>query len=474
MKKQKNISIRSLHEGLLNGEFTATNLVVDFFKKIKKDDKKINAFISLCEERALIKAGEVDEQIKNKVKINLLAGIPVAIKDNLLVEGLKCTAGSKMLTNYVAPYSATVIERLEKAGAIIIGKTNMDEFAMGSSGETSNFGTTKNPLDQKKVPGGSSSGSAAAVAADMAVFALGSDTGGSIRQPASFCGLVGLKPTYGRVSRHGLIALSSSFDQIGPLTRSVEDSAIVFENIAGPDNFDSTLADEDVSVLSHLGASLKGQTVGIPKEFFVAGMDEEIKKKTEETIENLKSLGLKIKEISLPLSKYSLAIYYILMTAELSSNLSRFDGVRYGFRADNETLLEMYEKTRAMGFGDEVKRRIILGTFVLSSGYVDAYYRKAQKVRELIRAEFKNAFKEVDYIITPTSPCLPFNLGEKFNDPLTMYLSDIYTVSANVVGIPALSMPIGEIKNLPVGLQIMGDFYHEKEILNLASQIEKI
>jgi len=473
MKIPQNCSIKNLHRGLLNGDFTSVELTEEYLKKIKKDDQKLNAFISLNEDEALSVASLVDEKIKTKQKIGWLSGLPMAIKDIILVEGLKCTAGSKMLEHYIAPYSATVVEKLKKQNAIILGKTNLDEFAMGSSGENSAFGATKNPFDDKKVPGGSSSGSACAVAADLAVYALGSDTGGSIRQPAAFCGLVGLKPTYGRVSRHGLIALASSFDQIGPLTKKVEDAAIVFENIAGVDDFDSTIIDKESEVLSFLGSSLKNKIIGLPSEFFNEGLDPEIKKMVLAQVEKLKDFGLKIKNINLPFSKYSLAIYYILMTAELSSNLARFDGVRYGFRAENETLNEMYEKTRALGFGDEVKRRMILGTFVLSSGYHDAYYKKAQKVRQLIKDEFKKAFGEVDFIITPTSPFLPFGFGEKSADPLAMYLSDIYTVPANVAGIPALSMPIGEIKKLPVGLQILGADFHEKEILNLAWQMEK-
>ncbi len=472
MIKKDNNTIENLHRQLVNGEISAVELTKDYFSKIKKAEQQLNCFISLNEDEAIIKASEIDQKIKSGQKIGWLAGIPMAVKDNMLVEGLKCTAGSKMLNNYFATYSATVVEKVIEQGAIILGKTNMDEFAMGSSGETSFFGSAKNPFDLDRVPGGSSSGSASCVAGDLAVYSLGSDTGGSIRQPASFCGLVGLKPTYGRVSRHGLISLASSFDQIGPLTKNVRDCACVFEVISGSDGFDATSLKENNEVLNHLGADLKGKTIGLPKEFFIEGMDDRIVKKVQEVTEKIKSLGLNIKEISLPLSKYSLAVYYILMTAEMSSNLARFDGVRYGFQSEHSTLREMYQKSRSEGFGDEVKRRIILGTYVLSSGYYDAYYKKAEKVRNLIRQEFKEAFDYVDFIITPTSPCLPFKIGEKFNDPLTMYLSDIFTVSANVAGIPALSMPIGQVEGLPVGLQILGKDFSEKEILNLAFQLE--
>ena len=467
------LTIEEAHKGLVNKDFSSLELTKSCFDEIRRKDDKINAFITLTEDNAYRTAEKIDKKIAGKKKINILEGIPVAIKDNILVEGVKSTAGSKILANYVATYNATVIEKLNQEGAVILGKTNMDEFAMGSSGETSNFGTTKNPHDLKKVPGGSSSGSAAAVAANETIFALGSDTGGSVRQPASFCGIVGFKPSYGRVSRHGLMAMASSLDQIGTLTKNVKDSAYVFENIAGIDKFDSTTVKDKANALDSLNKSIKGLRVGVPKEYFVKGMNEEVEKSVRDTIKKLEKLGAEIIETSLPMSKYSLAIYYILMPAEVSSNLARYDGVRYGYRAEAGNLLEMYLKTRNQGFGDEVRRRIILGTYVLSSGYYDAYYRKAGEIRRLIKEDFDRVFNDVDCLITPTSPTTAFNLAEKFDNPMTMYLADIFTVSVNVAGLPAISLPCGKADGLPIGVQIIGPYFGEDRMFNLAYQLEQ-
>ena len=402
-----------------------------------------------------------------------MEGIPVGIKDNILIEGMKATAGSKMLSHYVAPYNAGVINKLEKAGAIFVGKTNMDEFAMGSSGETSYFGPTKNPCNLKKVPGGSSSGSASAVASHEVFYALGSDTGGSVRLPASFTGTVGLKPTYGRVSRHGLMSMASSFDQIGILAKTVRDAAYVFEHIAGRDEFDATSVDKNSVVVDKLGKGLNGLKIGIPQEYFVKGMDVDVEKTVKKAISKLTDLGAEVKPVNLPLTEYALSVYYILQTAEVSSNLARYDGVRYGFRAEAGNLAEMYLKTRKQGFAEEVKRRIFLGTYVLSSGYQDEYYKQAQKARRLIKQDFETVFKDVDCLVTPTAPSTAFDLGEKFDDPLTMYLADIFTVSANVAGLPAISIPCGLVDDLPVGLQLMGSYYDEATMLDVAANLEQ-
>jgi aspartyl-tRNA(Asn)/glutamyl-tRNA(Gln) amidotransferase subunit A len=464
------LTIKQAHHGLENKDFTCLEMVDGFLRRIKKQHKKINAFITVDENGALAAAEAVDAKIRHGESLGLLEGIPLAIKDNILVEGMKATAGSKMLEHYVAPYNATVIEKLKSCGVIILGKTNMDEFAMGGSGETSYFGPTKNPRNTKMVPGGSSSGSAAAVADFQCIAALGSDTGGSVRQPASFCGVVGLKPTYGRVPRHGLMAMASSFDQIGPICRSVEDARILFETIAGADSFDSTAVDSPLK-----RSTRKSEiTIGVPREYFVKGMNEEVEQKIKEAIAVTKEAGYTIKEISLPHAELALAVYYILMPAEVSSNLARFDGVKYGFRAEAGNLLEQYLRTRSIGFGAEVKRRIMLGTFVLSSGYQDAYYKKAQKVRRLIKNDFDAAFKEVDAILTPTAPTAAFKLGEKFNDPLTMYLADIFTVSANVAGLPAISVPVGKTaKGLPIGAQLLANYFNEDLLLKIAENFEK-
>jgi aspartyl-tRNA(Asn)/glutamyl-tRNA(Gln) amidotransferase subunit A len=457
-------------------------------------------------------AEDVDTKIKKGEKMDILAGIPCAIKDNICVKGIRATAGSKILDSYIAPYDATVVKKIKEAGAVILGKTNLDEFAMGSSTENSAYQPTRNPKDTQRVPGGSSGGSAAAVAGNFAVWALGSDTGGSIRQPAAFCGVVGLKPTYGRVSRHGLIAMASSLDQIGPFGKTVEDAAIVFSAIAGHDPLDATSAESagknyedyligEMGVMGERGVKGTGRgiKIGIPKEY-MEGLDNGIRKVFDEAVEKFRKLGAEILEINLPHSQYALAAYYIIMTGEVSSNLARFDGVKYGFRADDKAdtyadrkadlsglernLLETYLDTRRYGLGEEVKRRIMLGTYALSAGYYDAYYKKAQKVRALIRKDFEEAFKKVDLIFSPTAPEVAFKFGEKTEDPLKMYLSDIYTVTANLAGVPAISFPIGIANtdkadkadradmSLPVGGQLMGKWFDEENMLNAAYTYE--
>ena len=478
--------IREIHENLKNGKITASELTQNYFKNIKEKDGEISAYLTLNQEGALKTAEEVDKKIKKGEEIDLLSGIPMALKDNMCAKGLRTTAGSKILDNYVAPFDATVVEKIKKEQAVILGKVNMDEFAMGASTENSAYQKTKNPFDLSRVPGGSSGGSAAAVAGDMAVYALGSDTGGSIRQPASFCGVVGLKPTYGRVSRHGLIAMASSLDQIGPITHNVEDAAIVLSRIAGRDKKDATSAQSGGKFYEdYLQGEIEGMKIGVPKEYFADGLDEEIKKISFEALEKFKSLGAELVEINIPHSEYALPIYYIIVPSEVSSNLARFDGIRYGLSVDDEkeskigngNLLETYLDTREIGFGDEVKRRIMLGTYALSAGYYDAYYKKAQKARRLLRQDFEKAFGQVDVIFSPTAPEVAFKLGEKTLDPLQMYLSDIYTVTANLIGSPAISFPIGKINkdgiNLPVGGQLMGKWFGEEELLNAAYTFEK-
>jgi aspartyl-tRNA(Asn)/glutamyl-tRNA(Gln) amidotransferase subunit A len=471
-----NLTIKKTQEGLLNKKFSAVELVKEYFKKIKKG-KNFNAFLNLNETGALAEAKNVDIKITKSEKLGLPSGIPIAVKDNILVKDIVCTSGSKILENYVAPYDATVIKKLKEAGAIILGKTNMDEFAMGSSTENSAFGPTKNPRDLKRVPGGSSGGSAAAVAADLCVAALGSDTGGSVRQPASFCGVVGFKPTYGAVSRYGLAAMASSLDQIGPIAKTVEDAEIIFNAIRGKDKLDSaSVSDERIKIITKKFSkkkNLKDIKIGIPKEYFIRGMDSEVEKKVKEKIKELEKAGAKIKEVSLPHAEYALAAYYIIMPAEVSANLARYDGIRYGVSEKKaKNLLETYLKTRAKNFGDEPKRRIMLGTYVLSSGYYDAYYLQAQKMRTLIQDDFKKVFSEVDCLITPTCPTTAFKIGENIDDPLTMYLNDIFTVSANVAGVPAISLPCGEAHGLPVGIQVMGEWFGEEVVFKVAKEIE--
>jgi len=455
---------------------TATALAESCYARIERDDPKIGAFLTRSKERALAKADEVDQRAKRGNELPALAGVPVAIKDVLVTEGTRTTAGSKILGNYIPPYDATVVKRLDAAGAVMLGKTNCDEFAMGSSNENSAWKPVHNPRDLSRVPGGSSGGSAAAVAADMAVVSLGSDTGGSIRQPAALCGVVGLKPTYGRVSRYGLIAFASSLDHVGPFGKCVKDVAAVLQVIAGRDAMDSTSAEVAVpDYLADLEKPVRGLKVGVAKEYFGEGLDREVRAAVESAIQKLASLGCEIVEVSLPHTKYAIPAYYIIATAEASANLARFDGVRYGFRAQGvKSLSEMYRRTRDQGFGTEVKRRIMLGTYALSAGYYDAYYLKAQQVRTLLAQDFEEAFRKVDAIVTPTSPTAAFKIGEKVDDPLAMYLADIYTVTANLAGVPGISVPCGETKErLPIGLQILGRHFDESTVMRVGYAYEQ-
>jgi len=471
------MSLSQLHNGLKNKEFSSVEITKAFLQKIEDLNSKINAFITVCAEDAINQAKIADEKIK-KGNIEFLTGIPLGIKDLICTKGIKTTCGSKILSNYLPPYNATVYEKLLEQNAVLIGKNNMDEFAMGSSNETSFFGPVKNPHDFDRVPGGSSGGSAAAVASKMCPASLGSDTGGSIRQPASFCGVVGLKPTYGRVSRYGLVAFASSLDQIGPITQTVEDAAILLQVISGYDEKDSTSVNVPVPdyVSSLENTNLKGLKIGVPEEYFIDGIHEDVKASVEKCISILKDEGAEIINVSLPHTEYAVAVYYILATAEASSNLARYDGVKYGFRANEyEDLIDMYKKTRAEGFGDEVKRRIMLGTYALSSGYYDAYYLKASKVRNLIRQDFIDAFKKVDLLISPVSPTTAFKIGEKIDNPLEMYLNDIFTIPVNLAGICGISIPCGNDKNnLPIGVQIMGNYFEEEKVLNCAYILEKL
>lgn len=461
-------TIKEIRKDLDSKKYSSEELTQEYLNRIKEKDPEIHAYLEVFEKEALEQAKLADERIK-KGDIDILTGIPCAIKDNILIKGKKCTAGSKMLENYTASYNAFVIEKLKKQGAVFLGKTNLDEFAMGSSTENSYFGVTRNPHDLDRVPGGSSGGSAAAVAADMCVFALGSDTGGSIRQPASFCGVVGLKPTYGTVSRNGLIAFASSLDQIGPFAKSVEDAKILYDVLKEKDFKDST--NIEVKEKSEQ-FDVKKIKLGVPKEYFGVGLDKEVEEAIKKTIEKYKEKGVEIVEISLPHSKYALACYYIIAPAEASANLARFDGIRYGFKAEGENIDDIYSNTRTQGFGEEVKRRIMLGTYTLSSGYYDAYYKKALKVRSLIKKDFEEAFEKVDAILGPVSPILPFKIGEKTDDPLSMYLADIYTTPINLAGVPAISVPTFESKQgLPIGLHIIAPHFEESKLLNIANLI---
>ncbi len=469
-----NFTISEARSAIDKGEISPTELTNAVFNRIETVEKKIKAYVTLLKENALTQAKQAEDRIKNGLKQTLL-GIPIAIKDNMCTKGIRTTCSSKILENFIPPYESTVTQKLKEQGYILIGKTNLDEFAMGSSTENSFFGHTGNPWNTTRIPGGSSGGSAAATSADECIAALGSDTGGSIRQPAALCGVVGLKPTYGRVSRYGLVAFASSLDQIGPITKNVRDSAILMNIISGHDPYDSTSAPLSVpDFTSVLGQDIKGIKIGVPKEYFIEGMDKEVENAVREAIKKLESLGAIPVEISLPHSEYALATYYILATSEASSNLARYDGVKYGFRAEGKDLLDMYMKTRAAGFGAEVKRRIILGTYALSSGYYEAYYRKAQQVRTLIKQDFEQAFEIVDVIITPTSPTPAFKVGEKTADPLQMYLSDIFTLSLNLAGVPGISMPCGFTSDkLPVGLQIIGKHFDEAAIFKVSYAYEQ-
>ena len=470
------LTIDAARSAVQDRKVTATTLAEEFYTEIQKDDPRIGSYLILSKDRALEQAGRMDQLVSRGEKLPPLGGVPIGIKDVLTTRGVRTTAGSKILGNYIPRCDCTAVSRLEAAGAVFLGKTNCDEFAMGSSNENSAWHPVRNPRDPSRVPGGSSGGSAAAVAADMAVVALGSDTGGSIRQPASFCGVVGLMPTYGRVSRYGLVAFASSLDHIGPITKTVKDAAIVLRTIAGHDSMDSTSADLPVpDYVAELEKPVQGLKIGVAKEYLGEGLDREVRYAVEAAIQKLESLGCKIVEISLPHTKYAIPTYYIVATAEASSNLARFDGVRYGYRArDARTLSEMYRRTRDEGFGAEVKRRIMLGTYALSAGYYDAYYLKAQKVRTLIARDFEEAFSKVDAIVTPTCPTAAFKLGEKAENPLAMYLADIYTVTADLAGIPGISIPCGQTReNLPIGLQILGRHFDEATVLRVAHAYEQ-
>ena len=469
------LSIDGIRNALVEERITATGLAGDFYDRIKKDDPEIGAFLTLCEERALAQAAHIDGLIAEGKPLPPLAGVPIAIKDVMVTRGVRTTAGSKILDNFIPPYDCTAVARLEAEGAVILGKLNCDEFAMGSSTENSAYYPVHNPRDKSRVPGGSSGGSAAAVAAEMSVATLGSDTGGSIRQPASFCGVVGLKPTYGRVSRYGLIAFASSLDHIGPFANTVKDAALMLRTIAGRDPMDATSADLPVpDYVAELDTPIKGLRIGVAKEYFGSGLDPEVRAAVEAAIQKLAELGCEIVSVSLPHTEYAIPAYYIVATAEASANLARFDGVRYGFRAKSNTLSEMYRKTRDAGFGMEVKRRIMLGTYALSAGYYDAYYLKAQKVRTLLARDFDEAFKKVDVIAAPTAPTPAFKLGEKVDDPLAMYLADIYTVTANLAGIPGISVPCGENhEKLPIGLQLLARHFDEATMLRVAHAYEQ-
>ncbi|HXX74352.1 MAG TPA: Asp-tRNA(Asn)/Glu-tRNA(Gln) amidotransferase subunit GatA [Nitrospiraceae bacterium] len=471
------LTLSELQKKFIAGEITTSEIVRAYFLRIGQTEHKVKAYVSQTKETAVIQARALDEALKGWRKTLPMMGMPLAIKDNICTEGVPTTCASRMLGNFVPPYDATVIKKLHDQGYILLGKTNLDEFAMGSSTENSAFGSSRNPWNLHYVPGGSSGGSAAAVAADECAAALGSDTGGSIRQPAAFCGVVGLKPTYGRVSRYGLVAFASSLDQIGPITKDVTDAALLLGVIAGHDPLDSTSA--DVPVPDYLKAlkknDLRKLKVGVPVEFFTEGLDPEVEQSVRAAIEELKNLGGEVVEIRLPRTDAAVATYYVIATAEASSNLARFEGVRFGLRAkETKDLLDLYMKTRQEGFGPEVKRRIMLGTYALSAGYYDAYYGKAQAVRTLIRQDFDAAFKEVDVIATPVTPTPAFKLGEKIEDPLQMYLSDIYTISVNLAGLPAISVPCGFSQaGLPIGLQLIGRAFEEDTILRAAHAYEQ-
>jgi len=470
-----NMTAFELSKQLEDKKISSQELTSAVFDRIEAVEDKVEAYVTLNKENALTQAKQIDEKRANGEALSPLAGIPVGIKDNICTKGLLTTCSSKMLENFVPPYNATVMDKLEKEGIVVTGKLNMDEFAMGSSTENSYFKKTKNPIDLTRVPGGSSGGSAAAVAAGEAIVALGSDTGGSIRQPASFCGVVGLKPTYGSVSRFGLVAFASSLDQIGPIGRSVKDVAMLYSAICGQDKMDATSVYRSYpNFVDALGKGVKGLTIGIPKEYFGAGIDPEVKSAVMAAAKLYEQNGATVKEISLPSTDYALNAYYIIASAEASSNLARFDGVKYGYRTkEYRNLTEMYEKTRSEGFGAEVKRRILLGTFVLSSGYYDAYYKRAKLLQKRIAAEFAEAFESCDFILTPTTPMTAFRLGENIDDPLKMYAGDICTVTVNIAGLPAISLPCGVGQNgMPIGMQMIGAKFSEDVLLNAADWYE--
>ena len=469
-------TVHELMDKLEKKEIKLSDITKAYVDRIDDKEKDVAAFVTTLTEEALEKSQEIEKKVENGEVNSKFAGIPIGIKDNLCTKGVKTTCSSKMLENFVAPYDATVVEKLNNEGLINLGKLNMDEFAMGASTEYSALAKTKNPWNLNTVPGGSSGGSAAAVAANLVPWALGSDTGGSIRQPASFCGVVGLKPTYGLVSRYGLVAFASSLDQIGPITKDVKDAAMLLNLIAGHDEKDTTSIErEKVDYVKALKNDVKGLKIGVPKEFFGEGINEEVKEKLNEAIEKYKELGAEIEEFSLNIAEYALATYYIIACAEASSNLGRFDGIRYGYRTENfDSLKDIYKNSRSEGFGEEVKRRIILGTYVLSSGYYDAYYKKAQQVRTLVKQEFDKAFEKYDVLLTPTSPTVAFEIGTRSNNPLEMYLADICTVSVNIAGLPGISVPCGVDKSgMPIGMQLIGNKFQEETILNAAYTYEQ-
>jgi len=470
-----NLTIHELQDMMKKGDTAAQAVTESVLGRIKAVDDKVKAYITVTGDIARVQAAEADKRIKANDTAPLL-GIPIAVKDNMCTDGIRTTCASKILGNFIPPYDATVVRMLKQSGSVICGKPNMDEFAMGSSTENSGFFITRNPWDLERIPGGSSGGSAAAVAAGECIAALGSDTGGSIRQPAACCGVVGLKPTYGRVSRYGLVAFASSLDQIGPITKDVTDAAIIMNVISGHDPKDSTSADIAVpDFTAALKKDVKGMTIGIPKEYFIEGMDPEVDKAVRDAVKTLEGLGATVKEVTLPHTAYAVATYYILATSEASSNLARYDGVKYGVRAEGaKDLLDLYMKSRSQGFGPEVKRRIMLGTYALSAGYYDAYYKKGQQARTLIKRDFDEAFRTVDLIVTPTAPTAAFKIGEKSADPLQMYLSDIFTISVNLAGIPGISIPCGFTRNsLPIGLQLLGRHFDEAAILRASFAYEQ-
>ena len=468
------LSLTQMAQGLAERKFSSVELTQAFLQRIQIVNPQLNAFITVTEQEALEAAKAADAQIAAG-KATPLTGIPIAHKDLFCTEGIKTSCGSKMLDNFIAPYDASVVAKLKNAGAVSLGKTNLDEFAMGSSNESSFYGSVKNPWDTQAVAGGSSGGSAAAVAARLVPAATGTDTGGSIRQPAAFCGITGLKPTYGRVSRWGMVAYASSMDQAGPMARSAEDCALLLEQMAGFDERDSTSLDQPVpDYLSQLGTSLQGMTLGMPKEYFADDLSPQTAERIQAAIKELEKLGASVKEISLPLTRMAIPAYYVISPAEASSNLSRFDGVRYGYRCENPVDLEdLYKRSRSEAFGDEVKRRILIGTYALSEGFYDAYYNKAQQIRRLIAEDFQAAFQSVDLIVAPTTPNPAFNLGSNSIDPVQMYLGDIYTLGVNLAGLPAISVPVGQINQRPVGMQLIGNHFSETKLLNTAHQFQQ-
>ena len=471
-----NLTVHELKEKIANKELTISQITNAYVDRIKDKEKNVEAFVTTLCDDAINKAKEIEEKVNNGEITGELAGIPIGIKDNICTKGVRTTCSSKMLENFISPYDATVMEKINAENMINLGKLNMDEFAMGGSTEYSAFHVTRNPWNLNTVPGGSSGGSAAAVAANLVPWALGTDTGGSIRQPASFCGVVGLKPTYGLVSRYGLVAFASSLDQIGPITKDVEDCAMLLNVITGHDEKDTTSENiEKIDYLKSLKNDVKGMKIGVPKEFFGEGINAEVKQKLEEAIEKYKEMGAEVEEFSLDIANYSLATYYIIACAEASSNLGRFDGIRYGYRTPNfNNLKDIYRNSRSEGFGEEVKRRIILGTYVLSSGYYDAYYKKALEVRTLVKNEFDKAFGKYDLLLTPTSPTVAYEIGTKSSNPLEMYLADICTVSVNIAGLPGISVPCGvDSKNMPIGMQLIGPRFSESTILNAAYAFEQ-